>query len=260
MQAGLDARRLLIAAMAAIALFGCDAELQHDLTEAEANEIVVLLGDQGVAASKTRDGGDGEGWMVEVPSPDRARAWRAMQQAGLPRRAPPGFNDLYPRAGLLPSPDEERVLLQAATAGELERSLMRLDGVLDARVHLVMPARPRLSPPGATPDAPRASVLLRMAHGARAEPLAPDRVAALVAGAVDHLQADRVEVLIESTRPAAPTPPQETWAALGPLRVAPDSLGLLRGILAAAALLVLLTAAALTLTLVKLRRLRPPPP
>ena len=56
-----------------------------------------------------------------------------MPAAGLPRQPDPGFNDVFPRSGLLPSPDEERILLQTATAGELQSSLMRLEGVLEAQ-------------------------------------------------------------------------------------------------------------------------------
>ena len=243
---------LVVSAWVCLVAVGCQAELQHGLSEPEANELLVLLATRGIAANKARDT-QGEGWMVLVAEAEQSRAWRAMEQAGLPRRAARGFEAIYPRSGLLPSPDEERVMLQAATSGELERSLQHIEGVLDARVHLVLPPRARLRPPGQADPPARASVLLRV-KPERGD-MDPSKIAALVSGAVDGLASGDVEVLID---PAAPAPQVEgaTFESLGPIKVAPGSTGPLRWFIGALVLLILLGSGALIFTLFKLRRLR----
>ena len=45
----------------------------------------------------------------------------------------------FAQASLVPTATEERVRAAQALSGELSRSLERLEGVLDARVHLSLP-------------------------------------------------------------------------------------------------------------------------
>lgn len=227
-------------------LGACDVALHHDLSEPQADELTLALEVEGIAAEKRSDGGR-QSWTVRVDRADRERALRVMRDAGLPRRAAQGFEALYPRAGLMPSAHEERVRLQTATAGELERSLRRMPGVLDVRVHLVLPEAPRLGFPPSAPDPPRASVLVKARRDAS---LSEEDIRAIVTGAVARMSEDAVQVVVTPIDAAqvrdAGAP--EALTRLGPWRVARGSVRSLRlslGALSGIAVLALLAVAAL---------------
>lgn len=224
----------------------CDVALHHELSEPQADELTLALEEEGIAAQKRPDGNQ-QGWAVHVDRADRDRALRVMKDAGLPRRASQGFEALYPRAGLMPSAHEERVRLQTATAGELERSLRRMPGVIDVRVHLVLPEAPRLGFPPPALDPPRASVWVKARRDATLEEGA---IRAMVTGAVSRMTAEAVQVVIT---PVAAAQASDAGAAdalvrLGPWRVARGSASSLRlslGALACIAVLALLGVVAL---------------
>jgi type III secretion protein J len=242
--------------LAAALLTACDTELQHGLTEAEANEILVLLGEHGVAGTKSADRA-GQGFVVRVPRAESVRSWQLLQAHGLPTRRVNGFAETYGEPGLLPSPSEAHARSLRAMAGELERSLMALPSVLDARVHLVRPEPPRWGTTPASDDASRAAVLIlsRASDGAATAAVDVTAVRRLVSGAVPQLSPERVEVVV-AARSVALAPPEEILAGLGPFTVSRTSRGPLQAILAAAAALVLGLSAAVVILLLRLRRAR----
>src|SRR5690606_39535045 len=61
---------------------------------------------------------------------------------------------------IVPSRLAEHARWSLGVAGELERSLRAVDGVLTARVHLAVPPRDSLAPEAA-PERPSAAVLVR---------------------------------------------------------------------------------------------------
>ena len=62
-----------------------------------------------------------------------------MREEELPRQKAKGVLDAADRGQLVPSEAAEHAQLVAGLAGELERTLSEIDGVLAARVHLVIP-------------------------------------------------------------------------------------------------------------------------
>lgn len=228
---------------------GCRSTLHHGLSEEEANEALVLLERADIDADKERDA-ESRGWALEVPRAERARAWEVLRQAGLPRRPSASFAALYEDAGLLPDPQSARVRLQAATAGELERSLLLLPGVIGARVHVVLPDPPSMA--GTSSTAPRASALLRVERGARIDAQA---AAALVSGGVPGLPPEQVRVAVVE----APPPPPAVEVALvafGPVKVPTDAAGPLRWLFGLLAGLLGLESVALVWAVRRLRTLR----
>src|SRR6202000_1960560 len=122
-----------------------------------------------------------------------------LRQEDLPRREPTSVVDAVAKGALVPSEAAEHAQLVAGIAGELERSLEGIDGVLSARVHLNVPA-PNPFRDGA-PQRGSAGVLV--AHRGRTPPLSADAVQRLVAGGVAGLlPADVVVVMLPQT--AAP--------------------------------------------------------
>lgn len=227
----------------------CRAPVLSGLAEAEANDVVVTLGAAQIAAQKERDATGGpHAFRVEVPAAEVARALQALQAAGLPRREPSGLDALERGAGLVATPEEERARLDAATAGELARSLMRLPGVRDARVHLTHPARPAALDQAVT--APKAAVLLLRSPDA--PPVPEESVRALLAAAIADLAPEAVAV-VQAEASRAPARASEV-VAIGPISVPRGSAHTLRALLAAALVLHLLLAAALIAVVARGRR------
>jgi type III secretion protein J len=200
-------------------LVGCSTPVQHGLDEAAANEVVTALERTGIAASKGRDEGNGEAFMVSVSHDQSLRAMEVLQALGLPRGRRAGFGEVYKQASLVPTPTEERARFHDALAGEIERTLGKVDGVVDARVHLVLTEHNPLAMDGKPQVAAQAAVLLKLRAGPA--PISEADVQKLVAGSVAGLSPQSVAV-VTTTAAAVPTA-APTLVTLGPLRVAPGS-------------------------------------
>ena len=88
----------------------------------------------------------------------------------------------------------QRVNYQRALQAEVERTIIKLDGVLDARVHMRQPQRSTFY----RRDEPtRASILVKLDEFANLDRLAPS-IAQLAAGAVDGLEASDVNIVADS--------------------------------------------------------------
>lgn len=204
------------ALLAALLLAGCGGEaLLHDLPEREANAVLVALDEGGVAAEKVRQDGAEGGWTVEVAAGEVARAHRLLAARELPRARPAGLGEVFGRPGVVPTPVEEHARWLHALSGELAASLEAIDGVVEARVHLGLPADDPLRP--GERRAARAAVLLKCRPSACGPLRALEGgVRALVAGAAEGLSAEGVAVVIaEAAEPAAPpAPPRRGRGAL----------------------------------------------
>ncbi len=209
-------------------LLGCNEPLHHDLDEREANAMVVTLHQKGLEAEKIRDPDDDERWAVEVPRPQRIDAWTVLQQEGFPWPDRGGFDDFYPGGGLIPTAQEERVVLQYATARELQSSLLRVEGIVDAHVHLVLPEQPRVQLTGSETSDPRASVLVQWRAGMEQPPLDAEGIRQLVSGAVEDLDPEAVHVVMSAVSGTEQPRAEFEFAQVGPISVAPHSQGLLR--------------------------------
>ncbi len=177
-------------------LLGCaDVAVVHAVPEADARRVVAVLAQSGVAA---RMSASDRGFAVSVADTDVARAVVALHDAELPRREEPGFAESWGERSLVATAAEERARTAQATSGELARTLEALDGVLDARVHVALPAT---DASGEAPPRPTASVLLR--HDTAAPQVSETQVRALVAGAVEGMQANDVTVVFVRRAPRA---------------------------------------------------------
>lgn len=202
---------------------GCAEPIYHGIGEVEANEMVVVLEQHGLEAGKQRDPQADNKWVVTVPGAERVRAWKVLQDEGLPRPEVSGFSEFYPSGGLVPTSSEERVLLQYSTAQELRQSLLAVDAVVGARVNLVLPEKPRVRLHNTVVEPPRASVLIKYQPTHTKPPLSEDAVRRLVAGGVEGLNPENIEVIFtRSMRSARPLSEPEL-AAIGPISVAQKS-------------------------------------
>jgi type III secretion protein J len=243
--------RLEIAiAAVCVALCACKTAVRGGLAEREANQLIAALDGAAISASKVAQNGARDRYQVEVPASDAARAIALLEAQRLPKPDEPGIDALYANSSWLATPQEERARWAAATAAELARSLERMQGVLDARVHIT-PADTERALDAPLPE-PKAAVLLRHARSAQA--IDESAVRALIAGAVDGLSAERVTVVQVSA--SAPERTAPALVHVGPIAVSRDSAATLRLLLAVALGLDLLMAIALVILVSRARATR----
>ncbi|MBI2895423.1 MAG: secretion protein [Deltaproteobacteria bacterium] len=243
---------LPLLAFAALAGPGCEqVTVQAGLDERSANEIALVLDEGGIASRKEPEAaaaGGGRTWAVTVVPADSGRAFQLLSDRGLPRAAPPGFDEILRNQSLIPTSGEERARHVHALSGELARTFESVRGILEARVHLALPEPVLLEVEGAPPQAVRASVLLKVSE---ADPPIPvDDARRLVAGAVPGLEAQAVTVVVVR-QPAPPRPVADGLVTVAGVRVAPSSVGTIRSLLGAAVGLDVLLAAGLVMMAVR---------
>jgi type III secretion protein J len=188
-------------------LSGClHRTLLTGLDESEAREVAVALYKGNVRSRVVKEARgknqENTSWQVDVQGGDRTQveAWRILLENGLPRFREEGIGDVYKNSQLIPTASEERAKFLLALSGELSRSLKAIPGVVDARVHVVIPDTTVLRDPNDKPHA-TASVLMKY-WSTYSEP-PKDQVARLVANGVEGLQEKDISIMT-----AKLTPPQ----------------------------------------------------
>ncbi|WP_260954410.1 type III secretion system inner membrane ring lipoprotein SctJ [Pseudomonas citri] len=128
---------LLLLSMS-IAACGDRMELHRGLSEQDANEVLAELASKHIDAQKRVDK---TSVAVLVAAQDISRAVRVLSAVGLPRDSHSSLGDIFRKEGVISSPLEERARYIYALSQELERTLSQIDGVVVARVHVVLPER-----------------------------------------------------------------------------------------------------------------------
>lgn len=187
---------LAMAAAVLFALFGFmgreeKALLFSEIDAAEAGQIVDRL-DQASIPYDLR----GDGTAIYVPRSKVASARLMLAGDGLPSRGSIGY-ELFDRTDALGATQFMQNLNRVrALEGELARTIVSLDGVAGARVHLVLPERQLFE---RDRQEPSASIVLKLSGA----PLNAEQVRAvrnLVSGATPGLPPERVTILDERGR------------------------------------------------------------
>ncbi|KGD93697.1 type III secretion system protein [Achromobacter sp. RTa] len=221
-----------------LAACGSRVELFSAANESEANEVLSVLLDAGISAQKAVTK---TGVAVSVDGQQVARALDILRARGLPRERFDGMGQIFRKEGLVSSPLEERARYIYALSQELTNTLSQMDGVLAARVHVVLPERGGVGE-NTTPST--AAVFIKHQAGYNLDALQP-QIRKLVTHAIPGLTEDRVSIALVSAQPAA-----AAAAAGGAMRqvlgieVADGSSGVLVAWLVALVLLVLALAGA----------------
>jgi type III secretion protein J len=193
--------RLLAAPALALAftllLTGCDTEttLHANLPEQQANLVMAALLDDGIPCHKAP--GDEGTWNVTVSEARFADAVNLLESRGLPQRTYQGVGEVFKKTGMISSPSEERIRFMDALAQDLSRTLTTIDGVLDARVHIVLPDN---DPFARNPLPSSAAVAIRARWDADLEDSIPS-IKGLVKNAIEGLSYDKIQVTIFQDAP-----------------------------------------------------------
>ena len=181
-----------LAVAALLLLAGCEKEttLHAGLEERQANLVMAALIDAGIGCRKT-EGEEGT-WNVMVDESKFAKAVNLLEKAGLPRRAHQGVGEVFKKTGMISSPSEERIRFMDALAQDLAKTISCIDGVVDARVHIVLPE----NDPFARHVMPSsAAVAIRSRWDADLTDIVPS-VKGLVKNAIEGLTAEKIMVTI----------------------------------------------------------------
>ncbi len=249
-------RAILWGLLASWALAGlaCQTRVQHGLVEREANRMVAALRQSGVEAQKVKEKGRGGKFAVQVPQGQVTRAIGVLLQHDLPRRPKPGFAEVFGKPSLVPTSTEQRARFLHALSGELTRTLESAHGVLEARVHLVLPERHPLALKENAQAKPRAAVFLRVRAGKA--PITADEVRRLVAGSVQELDRSQVAVVVRQAKVAPTFGATRKLAHVGPVSVTADSKQTLQAILGGGLFVILVVSGMLVFLVLRLGRLR----
>lgn len=180
--------RLLLLGVLASLLQACDMDLYTNLSEREANAMVAVLQRDGIPASrKVQDNGQ---LKVVVDEQRFAEAMSVLDNAGLPQQTFSNMGEVFKSNGLVSSPVQERAQMVYALSEELSHSVSQIDGIVSARVHVVLPDNDLLK---RVISPSSASVLVRYDPGTDINTLIP-QIKNLVANGISGLSYEGVSV------------------------------------------------------------------
>lgn len=187
---------------------GCSdkKELYSNLSQREANEIIVALQEAGLRADKVP--GPENTYLVRIGSGQFGEAVSVLKAAGLPKEKYPKLTEVFKKSGLVSSPSEERIRYMSALSDDIASTLMQIDGVISARVHIVLPDndpfREKIQPSSA-------AVFIQYRSDIPMEKSVA-QIKNLVVNSIEGLSYDRVSVALF---PSAPSPARTAAARAG---------------------------------------------
>ena len=160
--------RLTAIAVLAGALAACKTDLYSSLPERDANEMIAVLSEAGISASRER--AKGGNFTVSVDQGQIGSAITVLNQRGLPRQQFDSLGNIFDAKKVVSTPFEERARFMHAINQELANSLTRISGVVSARVHVMLPDS---SPLDRVRQQPRASVFVYHQPGVQVNAYVP---------------------------------------------------------------------------------------
>src|SRR5690606_6975796 len=197
----ITAWRLLAALLACLLLAACSrATLYNELDEQQANEVMAALLAAGVAAEKAPSSSK-KGWEVRVDQADFAYSMQGLDSRGLPGTRRVSLCAVFRKEGFASSALEERARYKCGQQQEIEATLMKIDGVVDARVDVAIPED---DPLGNSPREASASVVIYELPGHELRNRETD-VKVLVVDGIEYLN-DPNRVSVKFFTKAVPPP------------------------------------------------------
>jgi type III secretion protein J len=215
--------------MAAL-LVGCKTDLFTKRTEVEANEMVGVLMERRIDVSKhSQDGG--KTWNVAVEEDQVPQALSVLRASGLPQDKYASLGEIFKKEGLISTPTDERVRFIHGMTQELSATLSKIDGVVVAKVHIVLPNNDPLAK-NTKPSS--ASVFVKYRPDVDLPALTP-AIKNLVSRSVEGLAYEHVTVTLVPGNALPVVVPHTTWLAAHWVELSVTLLALLVGLVFALA-------------------------
>ncbi|WP_213989514.1 type III secretion inner membrane ring lipoprotein SctJ [Sodalis sp. dw_96] len=237
---GISVLKYLLILLLTLGLSACDDQtvLNSGLAENDANDIVAELSQYHIDAVKRIDK---SGIAVLVDKDDIERSVNILDAAGLPRKARTNLGEVFQKNGVISSPLEERARYIYALSQEVESTLAQIDGVVVARVHVVLPER---IAPGEPIQPASASVFIKYQEKLDPDSIEP-RIRRLVSTSIPGLAGRDNNDLAIVFVPAKSYQDHVEVVKLGPFQLSPEQFSLIKGALTVAGITLLLIAAIL---------------
>lgn len=181
--------KLLVFLAFILFLSGCETQLYTGLTEREGNDMLAILMDGGVSVRKELN--KDNVLTLFVSNSEVSRSIQMLRNNGYPKDIFSSVKDIFPKDGLISSPTEERARYTYSMSQELSATLSMIDGVMTARVHIVLPQDTSGIQEDAYPSS--ASVFLKYTPGLELGGLV-SKVKTLVANSIEGLSLDKINV------------------------------------------------------------------
>lgn len=179
----------IILLVMSIMLAGCRADLYSNLSEKDANQILAVLMENGISASKS--GAEGS-FAIRVHESNIAEAVAVLSAKGLPRDRSVSIGSVFEKSGIISSPFEDRVRYVYALGEDVAATLREIDGVISARVHVVLPEKAQFG----SPEKPSsAAVFIKYEPTVDLEYMTP-QIRRLVSSSIEGLDYSAVTVLL----------------------------------------------------------------
>lgn len=200
-------------------LTGCKSELYTGLSEKEANAMLALLQKNQISVDKLATK---LGVTLRVENSEQAEAISILNRSGFPREQFDTIPGLFPQDTLIKSPLEELARFTYAKSQELASTLAEIDGVLSAKVHLVLPSLADKKGKGELPDEASASVFLKHNASMDISGYTP-QIKLLVSKAVPGLSYDNISVVFFPSDTSADSSPTKAWEKILFIKVEKES-------------------------------------
>lgn len=141
---------------------------------------------------------DNNGTTILVPEDQVSKARIDLAMQGLPANSGKGWELLEEQSALGMTPQQQERVYKLALEGELARSIMTLEPVDFARVHLVIPQKRLIRK---TEKPAKGTAILRLKAGRSLDRRAVEGIQRMVAGAVEGLDPQRVALLSSTGKP-----------------------------------------------------------
>ncbi len=171
----------------------------HDLSERDANEILVLLARNNIPSEKVKEVRNQEiYWQVRVGKGDMVTAQNILVANQLPRVRQGGLEGICKNAGMIVTKETEKCRMLLGFKGEIINSLESIPGVSFADVVLNIPDKEEFPDPNLPQPRPTAAVTVRYLKDANDNQtqLTENKVQEFVANSISGMDPRDVSVII----------------------------------------------------------------
>lgn len=171
-------------------LVGCaKVPLYTNLPEKSVNEMMAVLSSRGIECQKQP--GEDNSWSMSIEADKVAEAIEILHRYGLPKDRYETIGMVFKKSGLVSSPTEERIRFMYALSQGVAETITQIDGVLVARVHVVLQNNDPLSNIQ-TPSS--ASVFIKYRRGSGVDRLS-SQIKRLVTNSIEGLKYEKVSIV-----------------------------------------------------------------